>query len=755
MLLNLLLPKKLLKILLLSLIFSFVFVSPAKAFLNLFGADPNTMLNSLEELVGPIANKAQVSVLLGYVIGWFLFYMATKLLAIAIQPQWLTISDNFMVVSAWSFVSGIANMIIVIALVVIAFGYILKIESIQAKRALPRLIIAALLINFSLLFVSMLTDISKILVAAILAAFPEGPDKFFENIFNSLTGGALPSYIFLVSSILGLLACFLIPGYIAVLCQSGVVAVGLTLGLPLFLNYLFTIFSFFLLASIFFIYAFLFAARVFVIQLLAILSPIAAVCAILPQTKKFWDEWWHHFMQWLWLGFILLFFLVIGLRVLTFMQPPVSVQTPIVNFLFVHQLFAYYFFLFIYLVIALWLSQRFMPDIANILIQQGKAAGSFMWKSGVKPLIAKPMAEQIRSRVMKFREQHLPPKDKIENWAQSESKTRKLQALVAEQMRQVLQKDAYKRVKFETPTELLYKLNSGISNYERALLIMQAIEKGGEYKEIALSYLTNEKNHEKALNALIAARKIGDKNAVITLGRALGGMGTFKKIVENIDKYKVLQETGIITPEEAAKRNINEDTLVQRLTGMNFSSLFTGKDAIKQLDKTAFTNPEVIKSFTPQDWIYLFRNNPQIIQDILPTIISDTQDKSLDDIVSQYEGLIRALLYSSKLSRGLLLPSPSQLFSTENRKLNDQQLIEKLKSLEVKRVNDLLQKAKELSKTQQTSNEQTNKSSETSKSSENSDKKQSTPSGPTDPKGVSDDKSGYIGSRGTPADSEK
>jgi len=66
------------------------------------------------------------------------------------------------------------------------------------------------------------------------------------------------------------------------------------------------------LIAVFVLYIVLFAARVFILQLLTILSPLAFLCLILPQTQKYWDEWLKHMVQWAFVGTFLLFSLMLG-----------------------------------------------------------------------------------------------------------------------------------------------------------------------------------------------------------------------------------------------------------------------------------------------------------------------------------------------------------------------------------------------------------------------------------------------------------
>jgi len=56
----------------------------------------------------------------------------------------------------------------------------------------------------------------------------------------------------------------------------------------------------------------LFFARHIAIWILTILSPLAFVAWVLPQTKKFWDMWWQQLIQWSILGIVFMFFIYLA-----------------------------------------------------------------------------------------------------------------------------------------------------------------------------------------------------------------------------------------------------------------------------------------------------------------------------------------------------------------------------------------------------------------------------------------------------------
>ena len=74
------------------------------------------------------------------------------------------ITSASVVATGWPIVRNFANAIIVLALIAIAMATILRIKDYEAKSLLPKLIIAALLINFSLVICGIIIDAASITI---------------------------------------------------------------------------------------------------------------------------------------------------------------------------------------------------------------------------------------------------------------------------------------------------------------------------------------------------------------------------------------------------------------------------------------------------------------------------------------------------------------------------------------------------------------------------------------------------------------
>lgn len=358
-------------------------------------------LGGIEETAGPVAAEL-VRTFLIYVAGLITLYLSANFLqTILDNPQWLKLGSSPMVLNGWRFIVGVADIFLILILVVIAFAYIFKIETFEAKKALPRLIIIALLMNFSLIFVQIFVDISTILYQTILTGNTGLPSKIIEQ----LGAGGYSVLLSLITWLTAISISFIIP-FVSPFAQ-----LALTLGvigivfLPNLLIWYIQIVLFFMVSGIFFLYVFLLAARIFIIQLLAILSPLAFLCYVLPQTKKYWNEWLNHLVQWVFFGIAVLFFFVIGVKAATSLAPPgatlvptgISWILPIFGGASFVDYFIYYFFLVIYFAVVLWLVTRNMPTIATAIIGTAAAVGGMAYATGLKPLgiAARKQAEAV------------------------------------------------------------------------------------------------------------------------------------------------------------------------------------------------------------------------------------------------------------------------------------------------------------------------------------------------------------------------
>lgn len=372
-----------------------------------------TSLSATDTMTAPILSlKAEM--IKYYLIAIIVTGATSEILAWEIKnnSDWLNLKSKY-VETGWNLTRGLANMFMLIIFVVIAFGFILRIEALQPSKSLPRLIVVALLMNFSKLFVGMLVDLATITNNTIMYGHTEMVQEVMKGFLNGL-------YSTFVMIILDYVKDFLLAAVPFLGSTKQVVWLSSLLFKGMWLStmsiWVFQIVAATALSMIFLLYIFLFAARVYIVQILAILSPLAFLCLILPQTVKYWDEWLKHLIQWTFVGSILLFFLMIGLSAGNSLLPnpwtlpgvtDLGNYLPVIN---VPKYYVFYTFLAIYMAVSFWLVDRTMPMIAVAIMGMAKSTGTKAWTWGGKG-VAKNLGQRVNEETAAFNAQDKAARD--------------------------------------------------------------------------------------------------------------------------------------------------------------------------------------------------------------------------------------------------------------------------------------------------------------------------------------------------------
>lgn len=192
--------------------------------------------------------------------------------------------------TTWEILRNLANIILIFTFLAIGIGTILRIEGYGIKRLLPRLIIVALLINFSLFFTQVIIDTSNILALAAYKQMelPSCSGTATAAFEADCSDGGISEKI--------LQSLRLSTTYDPKNPTSGALA-GLsefdsnksfTTGLAAIGGSIFVLIA----AFVFFAAAILLIIRFAVLIFLMILSPIAFAFMILPKTQGYAKEWW-------------------------------------------------------------------------------------------------------------------------------------------------------------------------------------------------------------------------------------------------------------------------------------------------------------------------------------------------------------------------------------------------------------------------------------------------------------------------------
>lgn len=192
--------------------------------------------------------------------------------------------NNPVIAEGLKVTQSFVNMILVIVLVFISLSTILRYKEYEARKLLVNFVIIALLVNFAPVICGLIVDASNIT----MNFFLQGIKGSGSSLSNSLTapmdaiktGWNWQKMNFDLQAI----------------SNFATQTVAMTI-----VNF----FSFFVYLA----FAVVFIVRYMAIWVLVILSPIAFACYVLPNTRKYWTQWWAQFTQWCIIGITCSFFL--------------------------------------------------------------------------------------------------------------------------------------------------------------------------------------------------------------------------------------------------------------------------------------------------------------------------------------------------------------------------------------------------------------------------------------------------------------
>lgn len=175
--------------------------------------------------------------------------------------------------SGWKIMRDFANMLFIIALIVMAYGTIFNLKGYDFRSLIPRFIIIAVLINFSLVLSGLMIDATQILNNTFLKAMGDISGQLGQGMepWSLLPTAAQASdkYEAFASLILSSFVTILFALFLAIVFLVSV-AVPLVVAL----------------------------VRIPILWALLIVSPMAWLLSILPATKGAYNAWWKQFWGW-------------------------------------------------------------------------------------------------------------------------------------------------------------------------------------------------------------------------------------------------------------------------------------------------------------------------------------------------------------------------------------------------------------------------------------------------------------------------
>lgn len=241
--------------------------------------------------------SSSISAIFGSIFGLFISLEA-KIIDYVLSPSSFPLTKSTIVQIGWKATRDIANMFFILILLIIAFATVLKIQSYAIKQLWWKVLIAALLINFSLVIAGIVVDFTQVLTSFFL---------------SKITGGGVGTISSRLASSMQILNFYnpAPPGQNGVedLATYGAVGMAAFFGIILTLIGL-TVTAFTFGAAILFL-----IVRILNIWFLLIFAPIVWMLWIMPATSKYFSQWWDNFIRWTFFAPVYTFMLYLSLSI--------------------------------------------------------------------------------------------------------------------------------------------------------------------------------------------------------------------------------------------------------------------------------------------------------------------------------------------------------------------------------------------------------------------------------------------------------
>lgn len=301
---------------------------------------------------------------------WLLGFLADLILSMLRQSTY--INQDF-VKQGWVFIQGITNLGFIFVLLYIALATTLRIESVgtSIQSLLPKLLIGALLVNFSLIIGGFFIDASRLLMAIELNVLSQDKNEHGKTSMEALKDGLFSKSRLLEAD----LAKYKYQGASGAYMAS---IIRLVQG---------SVFRIVLLLA-FGVIALNLLVRYITLLILLIFSPIPYLAFILPKTAKAASIWWGYFLRWVFYGPTILFFLILIIN-----MQNIDIATDSRNNGTWMDSAAFKEFMRFIIVMSLFfvgnkLSKKIAGDVGDIVMSGAKRTGSFIRNNPKTAMIA-------------------------------------------------------------------------------------------------------------------------------------------------------------------------------------------------------------------------------------------------------------------------------------------------------------------------------------------------------------------------------
>lgn len=219
-------------------------------------------------------------------LGQLFVWVTGGLVKVAAYNKFL---DATAVVIGWVIVRDLANMFFILILLVISIATILRVEAYSYKKLLPKLLLMAVLINFSKTICGIIIDFAQVIMLTFVNAFQAAAGANFWQAFGISKMYSFDTMVNTASA----------AGQQWETVGSALLALIVILVATVTVGVLFVVL----------------VARIVILWTLIILSPLAYLLASFPQGQQYAKQWWDEFSKYVISGPILAFFIWLSLIV--------------------------------------------------------------------------------------------------------------------------------------------------------------------------------------------------------------------------------------------------------------------------------------------------------------------------------------------------------------------------------------------------------------------------------------------------------
>ncbi len=259
----------------------------------------------IESIALGVFSKASyfISYLIGLIGGLF-FTLAGWIVDWALKTNAI-VAKTPVVTIGWGITRDLANLGFVIVILVIAFATALRYEKYGMKQTLGKLIVIALLINFSLTIAGVFLDFAGVITNFFISKASLDPLAFAGALAAAFNPQKLLEANDAETKIEGIKDF-----------GSGMVAAILNVFFAAFFTIVATI-AMFALGIMLFI-------RFIYLTILLVLMPLAWLCYVLPATASLWGKWWKEFVHWVIFAPVTSFFIYLAILTTATKSQPTS-----------------------------------------------------------------------------------------------------------------------------------------------------------------------------------------------------------------------------------------------------------------------------------------------------------------------------------------------------------------------------------------------------------------------------------------------